>query len=319
MSPARFLLAAALALSIPATAAATERGGVSMEIQLDGRVMTEYRSGSRSYVEAKKGRNYTIVLRNSTSGRVAVALAVDGLNSIDAKHTAAIDGKKWVLGPYETATIAGWQVDGDHARKFVFTSEEKSYGAWIGQTTNLGVISAVFYAEKPGPVCCYPTPRDPYGRYDLGGDDADGVAELEADERRRSSERSKTPRPAPRAGASKAEPASEGVVEAPTLGTGVLRRGDGGGSSGKIADRKASKKKEEHAATGMGARTKHHVEWVAFDLDPTPLASFDVRYAFRDELVALGIDPDWPAITPAIERRERAQGFAPDPGHACCR
>ncbi len=317
MSQACILLADALALSIPASAAATERGGVSMEVQLDGRAMTEYRSGSRSYVEAKKARNYTIVLRNSTSGRVAVALAVDGLNSIDAKHTAAIDGKKWVLGPYETATIAGWQVDGEHARKFVFTSEEKSYGAWIGKTTNLGVISAVFYAEKPGPVCCYPTPRDPYGRYDLGGDDADGVAELEADERR-TSERSKTPR-SPRAGASKAEPASEGVMDSTASSSGALRRGDAG-SGGKIADRKVGKKRdEERAATGMGARTKHHVEWVAFDLDPEPLASFDVRYAFRDELVALGIDPDWPAITPAIERRERAQGFAPDPGHACCR
>lgn len=322
MSPARLLLAAALALSIPTAAIAAERGGVSMELKLDGRSMTEYRSGSKSYVEARKGRNYSIVLKNNTGARVAVALAVDGLNSIDAKHTAAIDAKKWVLGPYETATIAGWQVDGEYARKFVFTSEDKSYGAWLGQTSNLGVISAVFYAERPGPVCCTPTPYEPYGRYDRGGDDADGVAELEVDERRREGQAESPRSPASTRKAPQAEPIRDTASTADSgerMQSGSVRRGSGSGGSGKVADSRPAKKSEERAATGMGSRTRHHVEWVAFDLDPEPLASFDVRYAYKDELVALGIDPDWPAITPAIERRERAQGFAPDPGHACCR
>lgn len=298
---------------------AAESRGVSMEILVDGRPVTEHRSGARSYIEAKKGRNYTIVLRNDTAGRVAVALAVDGLNTIDAKHTAAIDAKKWVLGPYETAEIKGWQVDGSHARKFVFTSEEKSYGAWLGQTSNLGIISAVFYAEKPGPVCCYPTPTDPYSRYDLD-DDTGGVAELEErarDTSRRSEAREKKA-PA-RAGSRKPgtapEPSADAGGDVTTSSTGSSRRGSGG----KVAATKASKKKEERAATGMGTRTRHHVEWVAFDLDPDPITTFDVRYAYRDELLALGIDVDGPTITRAIERRERAQGFAPDPGQACCR
>ena len=289
-----------------------------MEVLVDGRPMTEHRSGSRSYVEAKKGRNYTIVLRNDTSGRVAVALAVDGLNTIDAKHTAAIDGRKWVLGPHETAEIKGWQVDGDNARKFVFTSEAKSYGAWVGETSNLGIISAVFYGENPGPICCAPTPRDPYGRYELDGEDAGSSAG--------SSARSPARGEGPTSEARRAPPASKpGKPAEPMADSGG--EASGGRLSteaktskrGKVADGTVAADEDERAATGMGARTRHTVEWVAFDLDPDPITSFDVRYAYRDELLALGIDPDWTGLTPTIERRERAEGFAPDPGRACCR
>jgi hypothetical protein len=44
--------------------------------------------------------------------------------------------------------IEGWQVSGHEARRFYFTSERSSYGAWLGETENLGAIEAVFFAEK---------------------------------------------------------------------------------------------------------------------------------------------------------------------------
>ena len=79
---------------------------------------------------------------------MAVALAVDGLNTIDARHTAAADARKWVLEPYETITISGWQTSRTEARRFEFTTEERSYGQALGKTANLGVISAVFFKER---------------------------------------------------------------------------------------------------------------------------------------------------------------------------
>ena len=78
---------------------------------------------------------------------MAVALSVDGLNPIDTRRTSA-GGAKWVLGPYETVTIEGWQTSMTDARRFEFTSEEQSYGAWLGKTNDLGVISAVFFRER---------------------------------------------------------------------------------------------------------------------------------------------------------------------------
>jgi hypothetical protein len=77
---------------------------------------------------------------------------VDGLNSIDAKTTTARAAAKWILGPYETVTLDGWQTGSSTARRFFFTTEEKSYGAWLDKTSNLGVISAVVFREKVKPL-----------------------------------------------------------------------------------------------------------------------------------------------------------------------
>jgi len=53
-----------------------------------------------------------------------------------------------VIEPYSTITIGGWQTSMTHARRFEFTTEERSYGAWLGKTNDLGVISAVFFRER---------------------------------------------------------------------------------------------------------------------------------------------------------------------------
>ena len=87
-------------------------------------------------------------LTNRIDRRIAVALAVDGLNSIDVKTTSAAKASKWVLGPYQTTTISGWQVSSTDARRFFFTTEENSYGTWLGRAANLGVIDAVVFREK---------------------------------------------------------------------------------------------------------------------------------------------------------------------------
>jgi len=123
----------------------------SMEILVDGNPLTIYNARGASYIEALKGREYAIRLTNRTGERVAVALAVDGLNSIDAKHTSSRAARKWILAPWETVTISGWQTSSGTARRFVFTSESKSYGAWLGLTGDLGVINAAFFREAKRP------------------------------------------------------------------------------------------------------------------------------------------------------------------------
>ena len=90
---------------------------------------------------------------------MAVALSVDGLNTIDARHTSAWNASKWVIEPYQAITISGWQMSSERARRFYFTNERDSYGAKLGQTANLGVISAVFFRERNRPVPVTP-PRE---------------------------------------------------------------------------------------------------------------------------------------------------------------
>lgn len=134
-----------------------------VDVIVDGRPLSEYYSRGRTYVEALQGAEYELRLRNNSSDRVAVALSVDGLNTIDARHTTAWNASKWVIEPYQTITISGWQMSSERARRFYFTNERDSYGAKLGQTANLGVIAAVFFRERNRPVPItppYPVTRD---------------------------------------------------------------------------------------------------------------------------------------------------------------
>ncbi len=155
------VLAAVAALGFAASAHGAATRGFSLQVVLEGRVRPEYRARGAVYVEAVRGRPYVLRVTNPLPVRVAVALAVDGLNTIDARRSDPGAASKWVLGPYETVEIPGWQVSGRDARRFFFTGERSSYGAWLGETENLGVVEAVFYRERvrPMPISSQPIDR----------------------------------------------------------------------------------------------------------------------------------------------------------------
>src|SRR5207249_10061960 len=134
--------------------------GFSVEVLVDGRPVPEYAGRGRQYVEALENAEYELRIHNPTGSRVAVALAVDGLNSIDARHTSAWDAHKWVIEPYGTIHVRGWQMIGETARRFYFTTERDSYAAKLGQAANVGIITAVFFRERR-PVTIMPvTPSE---------------------------------------------------------------------------------------------------------------------------------------------------------------
>jgi hypothetical protein len=119
-----------------------------VDVLVDGRRLPEHYERGRIFVEAPDGAEYEVRLRNTTPDRVAVALFVDGLNTIDARQTSAWNASKWVIEPYQTITISGWQMSSERARRFYFTDERDSYAAKLGRKTDLGVISAVFFRER---------------------------------------------------------------------------------------------------------------------------------------------------------------------------
>ena len=132
-------------------------GGFDVTVLIEGRRAPEYFTRGKTYIEAIEGAEYELEIRNPLPDRVAVALSVDGLNSIDARHTSAWNASKWVIEPYGTIRVGGWQMSSERARRFYFTNERDSYAAKLGQTANLGVISVVFYRERHR----YPVPVTP--------------------------------------------------------------------------------------------------------------------------------------------------------------
>ena len=134
--------------------------GFQVEVLVNGHRLQEYHARGRLYVEAVSGAEYELRVHNPLPYRVAVALSVDGMNTIDARRTTAWNASKWVVEPYGTITVSGWQMSTQRARRFYFTSEQDSYGAKLGQTANLGIISAVFFREAQSrPIPITPAPK----------------------------------------------------------------------------------------------------------------------------------------------------------------
>jgi hypothetical protein len=258
----------------------------SVELLVDGQPVPQYAAYGVRYVEALKGREYAVRLHNPLGVRVAVALSVDGLNSIDARHTDARSARKWVLDPYQTITISGWQTSMDQARRFYFTSEEQSYGRALGKTQDLGIISAAFFRERvPVPV---PLTEPQIQR--------DGAAN--------------------RSGRERKDGAGVGGGAPGASAESAKKSGGISSDSARQAPASPSASRDEYAATGIGQRVDHSVTLVHMDLEDAPVASVNIRYEYRPQLVRLGIFPTPPYSDP-LSRRQQAKGFndgfCPDP------
>jgi hypothetical protein len=130
-------------------------GSFGVEVLVGGSPLEAIYGRGRRYVEAREGAEYELLLRNPLPVRVAVALSVDGLNTIDARRTSAWESSKWVIEPYGSIRISGWQMSSSRARRFYFTTERDSYAARLGRASDLGLITAVFFREnapRPYPV-----------------------------------------------------------------------------------------------------------------------------------------------------------------------
>lgn len=268
------------------SALANAPAGFGLEVLVDGAARPEYPARGTVYVEALRGRDFSLRITNPLGVRVAVALSVDGLNTIDAKHTTARDARKWILDPYQTVVIPGWQVSGDTSRKFYFTGEKRSYGAQLGQTSNLGTIEAVFFREK-----------QPYrARYQ----EKICLNERGKDEERIASNENQGRLDAPSAADPSAAGASAGEKQAQSEPSGMARDHSKKSSS-------SSSLSDELAATGIGRRTRFDVTRVDVDLEDAPAMSVRLRYEFRPQLVALGVlrEPRDP-----VARREAGRGFS---------
>jgi hypothetical protein len=276
---------------------AFSRDGLSptVEVIVDKRPVPKYYHKGTIYIEAKNKKKYSIRIKNPLGERIAVALSVDGLNTIDAKRTEARRAVKWVIDPYGTIEIKGWQISDKKARQFFFTTEEKSYAAEIGRTGNFGLISAVFFRERYrrayAPVYEPPPPCPPGYYRTLNGCEGG---------------------PLLRDGPGSTIWRGGGMG---SFGGGGIGGGNMGAmridkSRSQVADQNYSRKDEEseYAATGMGKKMTYEVERIYMDLRDDPFATIDVRYEFSSALYDLGVFPP-PETRDKLKRRERATGF----------
>ena len=132
-----------------------EAGTVEISIRPDGRrplrlnPMQQNLWAYEGPLDELVGKSYTVKLRNRSGERIKVVLGVDGVNvyrkqSIEG-HAESDVGS--ILNPWSTREIPGWQLDLDHAQRFVFSPPEWSEGHGI-QDSKIGTLSVAIYRER---------------------------------------------------------------------------------------------------------------------------------------------------------------------------
>lgn len=185
--PGRQSLLLASILLLFAFATAASAATVNVELLSDGKgVLPLYRVGSagrhdtyRAYVEAAKGEQYGIRIRNNTARRVGVVVAVDGRNIISGKKSNLRKNERmYILAPYESATYDGWRTARDTVNRFYFTEPADSYAGAFGDYSAMGVIAVAVYREKnvPPPRRIYDREKEGKGREDRSGSHTPGPA-----------------------------------------------------------------------------------------------------------------------------------------------
>lgn len=141
-------LAASTACSLPAHA----RDIVSLGVvdRDSGQTLPNYPYRGQHWVAGVPGHRYAVRLTNTTGERVLVVLSVDGVNAVSGQ-TAAPSQAGYVLGPWESAEIAGWRKSLDDIAQFVFTDLPDSYAARTGRPANVGVVGIAVFREYQPP------------------------------------------------------------------------------------------------------------------------------------------------------------------------
>jgi hypothetical protein len=162
-----WFLAAAMSLAAVAPSTAHDRpplqGSVDVDVVTDGG--SAYRSIPHSifrkggtqvikrYLEAEPGKNYSIIVRNSTSERVGVVIAVDGRNIISGGRSDLRSREAmYIVNAGETARYEGWRTAQDEVHRFYFTDSGDSYAMrTFGDSSAMGLIAVAVFREKEHP------------------------------------------------------------------------------------------------------------------------------------------------------------------------
>ena len=122
----------------------------AVEVLAGGVPAPLYTHQGNLYLPATSGEVFAVRLTNHTDRAVAVALFLDGLNSIFARRELPSQATRWVVAAHTSAVVNGWQEDMERRRQFVFVTSDESLAARRHFTEQLGLITAAFFPEIPG-------------------------------------------------------------------------------------------------------------------------------------------------------------------------
>lgn len=125
---------------------------ITVFTKLEDKPLPEYLVGNFSFIEGRKGQNFSLKLRNDSASRVMAIISIDGLSVLDGQACTS-ESRGYLVPAYGAIEIKGWRTSLSEVRTFTFETKDKSYAQGsTGQSQNCGVIGAKIFSEKLKPV-----------------------------------------------------------------------------------------------------------------------------------------------------------------------
>jgi len=118
----------------------------SLDVRVNGRNLPQFYHHSKTWIEGRKGSEFTLFLRNNSHHRRKAVISVDGLNILTGDKNWE---RGYVLDPWDYIEVPGWRKDASNVAAFEFSSVKNSYNAHnaSGDIRNVGVIGAMGFDE----------------------------------------------------------------------------------------------------------------------------------------------------------------------------
>jgi len=260
---------------------------IDVQVRVNGRgtpLFFKPGTNDRHYFQAFQGRNYSLVLRNTTGQRIGVLIAVDGLNVVNGQRsTLDRHESMYVLDPWESTEIQGWRSSLNDVRRFVFVDEQHSYAERTGQANgDMGWIRIAAYREVERQTWFAPQRRVRTDDRDQMGQNEQGAPSIPAPTTQNAPETDS------RSGMKSMQPKGQMSAE---------------GFRGDEAPQAAP-------GTGWGDRRYDPVQQTTFEAQRWASDQITLRYEYASGLRALGIFPRQPRV---FEREHGELGFAQPP------
>ena len=127
-------------------------------VLVNDKPVKEYHHNGKCFVEAKKGTEYTLKLKNNSSSRVMAVFSVDGVDVLKGEAADNADSG-YIVNAYSTLVVKGFRIDNSTVAAFKFDEGNKSYASIVEQdgdvekakknpSKNNGVIGVRVWKEK---------------------------------------------------------------------------------------------------------------------------------------------------------------------------
>lgn len=127
---------------------------IEVEILVNGKPVKKFSHEGKTFIQANKGSEYSIKVKNNSANRRMFNVSVDGINVVNGEAAGKILFG-YVLSGYSAYEIKGFRTSNEEVHPFKFNDKQKSYAAKSDETngdvSNCGVIGVQVYEEKEKP------------------------------------------------------------------------------------------------------------------------------------------------------------------------